>query len=103
MDYNKLDQELQLFKSQLSSFQNRGTQISATRARSHLLNLKKECDSLRKQLLAAAKEKKASKTARVVPAAEPEPESASEHTEPESMPSELPKLPKKARKSKKPM
>lgn len=105
MNAQKLEQELQLFKSQLSSFHTRGTQSSATRARAHLLNIKKECDTLRKQLLSAAKEKKAAKTARVAPTPHPSPEpepSEPVSTEPEPVPEELPKpVKKKTRKVKK--
>lgn len=52
---DNIKREIVLCESQLSSFKTRGTKTSATRARSHLLNIKKQCDKLRREILEQSK------------------------------------------------
>ena len=68
----KIESELSLAKSQLSAFNSRHTASSATRTRAHLLVISKECNALRKAILAESKTSKASraekkKTKKVAP------------------------------------
>jgi len=70
-----INRELRLAESQLSAFASRGTKSSATRARAHLLVVRKECDKLRKKILDDSKAKKTKKVE-----SEPEPETELEPT-----------------------
>lgn len=97
---NEIQKELRLAESQLSAFASRGTKSSATRARAHLLVVRKECDKLRKKILDESKSKKAKKKAESEPEA-PE-ETALEPTleepaleEPEEQPKRRRRVPKK--------
>lgn len=82
--------ELNMAESQLSVFNAKHTKSSATRARSHLMLVRKACDQLRKEILDQAKEHKAAKS---VPLPD-EPESVSE-PEPEPEPEPVKKVRKK--------
>jgi hypothetical protein len=85
---NNIRNELNMAESQLSVFNTKHTKSSATRARSHLMLVRKECDRLRKEILDQAKEYKAAKavplpdepmsepSSEPEPISEPEPETA---------------------------
>ena len=93
---DQIKQELSLAESQLSTFSAKHTKSSATRARSHLMSVRKACDQLRKEIL---EQSKAHKAAKVEPEpSEPEPSEPSEVEPPEPEPSEPVK---KVRKKKK--
>ena len=103
---DKIKSELSLAESQLSTFRAKKTQSSATRSRAHLLQLKKLCDVLRREILAEAKALKAAKPAKVeqqpVPEPTPTPEPVSE-TVPETVPEPVPEpAPEPKRKPRKP-
>lgn len=73
LNLEKLKLEIAIIESELATLETKGTNASSIRARAHLLNVKRECDNLRKQCLSyykALKEEK--KTSKVAP--EPEPE-----------------------------
>ena len=91
--------ELSLAESQLSAFQSRKTKSSATRARAHLLNIRKACDKLRKQILEESKARK--KPAEIEPAGEPVEEPVEEAQPVEEEPVEEPKAKRKAKTKRK--
>jgi hypothetical protein len=64
----ELESLVQLFKQEYEKFQTKQTAASATRARAHLLSIKKNADTLRKDILVKAKELKSSKTKAKTPA-----------------------------------
>ena len=59
---DRVKTELALAESELDTLKSKGTNASAVRARAHLLNIKKECDDLRKKTLLYFKELKATTT-----------------------------------------
>ena len=86
----KLKVELAIVESELSTLVNRGTSASAITARAHLLNIKREADAVRKEILIFNKElkkkRKDKKTAKITPEPEPEPVQVVEEPEPEPEP-----------------
>jgi len=65
-----IKQELRLAESQLSSFNNKKTKVSATRARAHLLTIVKQCGTLRRAILAESKVKPVKEVKEVKPVKE---------------------------------
>lgn len=105
MDLIKLKTELSLAESQLSTFKAKKTANSATRTRAHLLQVKKLCDQLRREILAEAKSLKANKqdtnkqeTVKAVPETVSEPV-AEPVAEPTPEPEAKPKKTRKPRKN----
>ena len=90
----KLKVELAIVESELSTLVNRGTSASAITARAHLLNIKREADAVRKEILIFNKElkkkRKDKKTAKITPEPEPEPVQVVEEPEPEPVVEEEP-------------
>jgi hypothetical protein len=71
----ELETLFQLFKQENEKFESKGTQTSATKARAHLLSIKKNADTMRKEILIKAKSLKSAKKAKKTPATtEPVPE-----------------------------
>lgn len=71
MNLDAIKNELALCESQLAVFNSRGTAQSATRARSHLMNIVKACQQSRKSILDAAKAKKNKAPVAAEPTIEP--------------------------------
>ena len=59
LNFGNLDMELSIVKSEIEVLKNKGTKTSAVRARAHLINIKKVCDVLRKEVLAYSKQQHA--------------------------------------------
>lgn len=55
MNFEEIKTEIGLAESQLSSFKEKGTKVSCTRTRAHLLSIKKLCDKMRRDVLNAHK------------------------------------------------
>lgn len=56
-----IKEQLSLAESQISSFDNKRTKTSATRARAHLMAVRKACDTMRKDILEQSKAHQAAK------------------------------------------
>ena len=56
-----IKEQLSLAESQISSFDSKRTKISATRARAHLMAVRKACDTMRKDILEQSKAHQAAK------------------------------------------
>ena len=61
MNLNNIKNDLALAESQLTNFNTKGTASSATCARAHLLVISKQCNELRKQIMAESKQKKSTR------------------------------------------
>ena len=97
MDLNRINTYLLNAEAEINSLK-AGKKVSATRARQALLNVKKEADALRKEILDYTKGLTKKKVVALEPTPEPEPEPVVEAPEPvvEATPEKKPK--KKAKK-----
>lgn len=89
----ELETLIELFKKEHEAFQTKETQAAATRARAHLLSIKKNADTLRKDILAKAKELKEQKSKAKNPATTTPP------PEPQALPKKKPARKPRAKKT----